>query len=564
MPELTCEAALKDHTKENWYIRLLTSLYLATFLIRLSFGIITITFPDYTGIQENASFGFLWAAGPLAEFITVMFIGNLIDKYGRRWALLLGLLGGALSNAFIALSTNYYVLYSVMILHGFSGACILVSSLALLADYVPSSHRGREIGMFDGINLAGWGAGFFVGGFLKDFLGDRLVYSFVVGGILAICGFAYAYFNLKEPCSRGHLVKELRASHILSVMKNRSILLLVLPWFVLYMLIGDIFAFFPKASSQDFGIGGWIIGLAMALGCTAIVLFQRGYGQLADKWGRNRVMVVGVAGIIGLLLSVGAIYSSVPNLNQEPIEKTIRFDDPSDFLNGNFTQGNGTVQGGTIRTLDSGEVIFTFGPLDPPQDMRVDTVKARWEGQFSNISLNWSLGKDFLNWSMQKNKVKTLEPRPYNVTFTVIMKPTVGQNGTLQALEVKVRYVPNLDIIQELFDRPWIIGGIAMSAAMAGAFAPSALASLADESKKKSRGMTMAIYIVMLSLGQVVGPPVTGYLLDTYGSFGFLFFMIACGIFLAIIMVLRWFDKKAQERAARSAQKKAGPSSDDE
>jgi MFS family permease len=237
MPKMPTEKATKEAPMAKWYFGLISSLYLATFLIRLSFGIITITFPDYTGIEENFRFGFLWAAGPMAEFITVLFIGNLIDKYGRRWALMAGLLGGALSNLLIASSKNYYVLFAVMGLHGFSGGCILVSSLALLADYVPLSHRGREIGMFDGVNLAGWGAGFFIGGILKDVLASHLAETFLIGGALALVGFVYAFFNLKEPHSEKHLVKELRARHILSVLGNKSILLLVLPWFVIYMLI---------------------------------------------------------------------------------------------------------------------------------------------------------------------------------------------------------------------------------------------------------------------------------------------------------------------------------------
>jgi MFS family permease len=547
-----------DVSKARWYILLLSSLYLATFLIRLSFGIITITFPDYTGIEENLSFGFLWAAGPLAEFITVLFVGNLIDKYGRRWALLAGLLGGTLSNALIASSTNYYVLYSVMTLHGFSGGCILVSSLALLADYVPADRRGREIGMFDGVNLAGWGAGFFVGGVLKDMLATHLAETFIVGGILAFVGFVYAFFNLREPHIEGHTVKVLHAKHILGVLSNRSILLLVLPWFILYMLIGDIFAFFPKASGQDFGVAGWLTGLALAAGCIAIVLFQRGYGVLSDRWGRTKLMAVGVVGMIGLLVSVAAIYQGIPGLTQNSVDRDLAFVRPADFVNGNFTQGNGSVTDGTIWSNGNGTVQYEFGPYHE-QDLAVTWAKASWIGQNTTMRVAWRYDTNSNDWkysNLTSGHARILGKPPAEVRYIVILGP--GNTTYMTHIKISMHFAPPLDIVKELVNRPGIIIGIGLSAVLSGAFAPAALASLADESKAKARGVTMAIYIVMLSLGQVVGPPVTGYLLDTYGSLGFLFFMVACGIFLALIMMFKWLDKKAEDRKAKKV-KASGP-----
>ncbi len=551
MPKMPMKKTAGDVPKAKWYFGLISSLYLATFLIRLSFGIITITFPDYTGIEENFRFGFLWAAGPMAEFVTVLFIGNLIDKYGRRWALLAGLLGGTLSNLLIASSKNYYVLFAVMGLHGFSGGCILVSSLALLADYVPLSHRGREIGMFDGVNLAGWGAGFFIGGILKDVLATHLAETFLVGGALAMVGFAYAFFNLKEPHSERHLVKELKARHILSVLSNKSILLLVLPWFVIYMLIGDIFAFFPKASGQEFGISGWLIGAALAAGCIAIVLFQRGYGTFSDRFGRTKIMGVGIAGIVMLLILVGVLFLSVPNLDKQPVETDRSYKNPSDFINGNFTMGNGTVVSGAILSNDTGPVDYQFGPYDK-DDWQVVYVKVSYKTTNGNMSVLWKENLTATQWkraTLKSGQTYTFYKRPVQVMFQVSIGP--GKGSTVSNIKTQMKFTPPLDILKELLNRPLLIAGLGLAAVMAGAFAPAALASLADESASKARGMTMAVYIVMLSLGQVVGPPVTGYLMDNYGGIGFMFFLVGAGIFLGIIMVFKWLDKRACDRKAK-------------
>jgi MFS family permease len=532
--------------KGHWYFRLLSSLYLATFLIRLSYGIITISFPDYTGIEENASFGLLWAAGPLAEIFTVLFVGNLIDKYGRRWALLMGLVAGAASNFLIACSTNYAILYAVTALHGAASGTILVASLALLADYVPIEHRGREIGMFDGVNLVGWGGGFLVGGLLKDHFADNLIWTFVISGILALIGCIYAYINLIEPDVGKHVVEKLTASRILSVIKQRTILLLVLPWFVIYMILGNFFAFIPKAGGQEFGIEGTHIGAVMAGATIAVVAFQRGYGALSDRIGRIKVMVIGVVGIVGLLMMFAVAYAVVPSFDPQPVEERIEFDSPADFTDGVFTVGNGTLQGGAITSLDDGQVMYVFGPIDF-DDTRIHWIRPEWTGTNSSVSVQYEDEGVVRDRTLTSGTRLDLGAGPRNVTFLVTLGP--GTGSSLSDLDMKVEHGPPPgDLVGEMLSRPYLIGAIALFGIMAGAFAPAALASLADESHVKRRGVTMSIYIVMIGLGQVVGPPITGWLMDMYGSKGFLYFLIGAGVCLMVIMAARWLDKRAKKR----------------
>jgi len=535
----------KDQGK-HWYFRLLSSLYLATFLIRLSYGIITISFPDYTGIEENASFGILWAAGPLAEIFTVLFVGNLIDKHGRRWALLIGLVAGAASNFLIATTTHYGVLYAVTALHGAASGTILVTSLALLADYVPLKRRGREIGMFDGVNLAGWGVGFLVGGILKGVFADNLIWIFVVSGFLALIGCIYAYINLIEPDVKKHIVRKLSLSHMASVLKQRSILLLVLPWFVIYMILGDFFAFIPKAGGQDFGIEGWLIGAVMATATIAVVIFQRGYGALSDKIGRMKVMIIGVVGIVGLLAMFGVIYAAIPNIDARPVEDNLGFDSQSDFVNGVFILGNGTISGDTITSIDTGEVIYVFGPFDF-DDTEIHWLRADWSGTDSTLVIQYQEKGALTNLTLTSGQRYELPSAPRNVTFIVHLAP--GPGSSISDIEVDVEHgsLPP-DLIGEVLAKPHLIAIMAAFGLMAGAFAPAALAGLADESHTKQRGVTMSIYIVMIGLGQVVGPPVTGWLMDQYGSKGFLGFFMVCGVLLGVIMLAKWLDQRYSDK----------------
>ena len=83
---------------------------------------------------------------------------------------------------------------------------------------------------------------------------------------------------------------------------------------------------------------------------------------------------------------------------------------------------------------------------------------------------------------------------------------------------------------------------------MALAFGPSALSSLADESQKNMRGVTMAVYSVVISAGMFVGIPAIAIISDNYGGQGVLIFMILCALVMLCFMVARYFDVKYKKK----------------
>ena len=82
---------------DRFYVRLLSSLYISTFFIRASFGIMLATLPIYLNITSGyVGYGIVAAASPLFEMGTVLFIGATVDRYGRKIVLLGGLLSASL------------------------------------------------------------------------------------------------------------------------------------------------------------------------------------------------------------------------------------------------------------------------------------------------------------------------------------------------------------------------------------------------------------------------------------------------------------------------------------
>jgi MFS family permease len=401
--------------ENNWYIKMLSALYLSTFIIRLCFGVILLVLPYYLKhAVSDFMFGIIWSASPFAEMFSVMLIGIAVDKFGRKKVLLLGLITGAISLFLYGLTRNAYMLIVINAFHGIAAASILVSSLALVADYAGANSRGREMGAFDFANLFGWFSGFLIGGVLVSAYEQNLSIPFFIAGILALIACGYAYFLIREPYLHKFIAREITPRHIISVISSKQILLLVLPWLMLYIIIGVILSFFSMESAK-IAMPATHLALVLGGGGTVFLLTQVFYGKLSDRYGRMPVLITGTTGILVLI--------------------------------------------GTI-------------------------------------------------------------------VFAILSSPEKNVAGLISVI------TGNYAILA--------IAGV--SALLAGAFGPSALASLADECPEKGKGLTMALYSIVISAGMTIGPPCAGYINEHAGNSAVFMFMFLCAGLMVLFVVMRYLD----------------------
>ena len=378
------------------------------------------TLPIYLGISEKfIGYGIVAAASPLFEMGTVLFIGAVVDRYGRKIILLTGLLIAAVFLFLLTQTTNLYLIFVINAFHGIAAGAILVSSLALLADYAPENRRGSEMGAFDGFNMLGWVVGYALGALCLEFFRNSLWISFMIAGVMALIGLCYSWINITEPKSKCILLKEIRFDSILKVLKQRSVLLLTLPWFIVFMLIGAVMTFLTVSTSQGFtGITPLMLSGVILGGGLILISTQFLYGRLSDKYGRLPIMFIGTIGFVGLMLNVGAAYLLAPDHS-------------------------------------AGSIINTILP-------------------------SWPL--------------------------------------------------------------------LALFGFMALAFGPSALSSLADEAHEHRKGVTMAVYSVVISAGMFIGIPLVAAISDSFGGIGVLVFMIGCAVAMLLLVLLRYTELRLSKK----------------
>ncbi|HVP23222.1 MAG TPA: MFS transporter [Conexivisphaerales archaeon] len=278
----------------------LTVLYLSMLLTRVGFGAIIIIFPYY--LRSGAvTVGVVLSLYPLLEGLTATPIGRYCDLGGRRRVFLTALFSMAVMTLMIGMTRNVYVISTVHAAEGVAAAGITVSTLAMITDLTESGHRGAGMGLFDFSNLGGYAAGIFLGGVLVQVFKDNLGYCFYVTAAALTVAAAISLFLLKEP---PHLSGRNTPLNPLKTLDARTRALLPL-WLGVTIMLGLIF-YLPSALRRV-GVHPLQSSLLLVAGVFALGVGSVGFGALSDRVGRHKVMLLGVVGLLGTLLSLALL-----------------------------------------------------------------------------------------------------------------------------------------------------------------------------------------------------------------------------------------------------------------
>lgn len=299
----------------------LRAVFGSTFFVRFGFGLTVSIFASYitgrsVGIDPTAvgDVALISAMAPVGEFSTVLLSGSAADRFGRFPVLFVGMALAAALLATVSLTRDPLALAGLNLGFGVASGAILAASLAVVGDRAGGDERGFEMGRFDAMNLLGWILGFSVGfGLLGALPNPALDRVFQLGAAALTAGFGFAALSigrLREPpvaAVRFDLRRIYRAAF------RRSVLLVTLPWLVIYMLLGTLFVFLGSASTGA-GLSAPTLALLIGGGGLLLLLTQPFFGRLADRFGRLRLMVVGTVGFVGVLVGGGLLASFGPQL----------------------------------------------------------------------------------------------------------------------------------------------------------------------------------------------------------------------------------------------------------
>ncbi|MBZ4422168.1 MFS transporter [Myxococcus sp. RHSTA-1-4] len=273
--------------------------------------------PDFAkGLGIAAShIGTIGGAYTAAASVAGVVGGYFLDRFDRRKALAVAMLGLVVATAAGGLATGFATLLLARVAAGLFGGPATSLSLSIIADLVPVERRGRALGAVMGafsvasiigvplaLRMASWG-------------GWQLPFFLVAGmGLLVVAG---AIFFL--PPVRGHLTPERQAVKpvgVLELLGRRDVQLSYLMTAVV-MMAG--FLIIPNISAyvqQTLGYPRDSLELAYFVGGLVSFFTLRVAGPLVDRYGAFRV---GTVGSVLTLLSTYVGFVAYPKWLPVPV-----------------------------------------------------------------------------------------------------------------------------------------------------------------------------------------------------------------------------------------------------
>jgi DHA1 family multidrug resistance protein-like MFS transporter len=273
--------------------------YATVFVYFLGFHALLPVITPYA-LSLGASVG---VAGLIAgAYSAVNLLGNLgagywTDRLGRKLPLVLGLVIVGLALMLYPLAAEPATLFWLRILHGLGAALVAPASLSYIGDTTVPGGRARAMAIYG----AAIGLTTLIGPPLAGLVADRLGYApiFIALAVLTLAVSVPAFRRTREILpeaarGRGGQVRQILGRHRLSVAYVAT--------FCLLFSLGTLIVFVPLGG-EALSFSSAQVGLVFASFALAATVIQvLPVGRLSDRWGREPVIMLGLALLAGALL----------------------------------------------------------------------------------------------------------------------------------------------------------------------------------------------------------------------------------------------------------------------
>ncbi len=301
--------------------RRLAVLIAANFVDMLGFAMVLPLLPFYA-LDMRATpvmIGWIIASYSIAQLAAAPIWGRFSDHYGRRPALLIGLLGSALAFLIFGLAHSIWMLFLSRIVQGASGGTTGVAQ-AYVADTVRPGDRARALGWLSAATSAGIMIGPAVGSLAAHW--GQAAPGFVAAG-LCLLNVGFAWRLLPESRHPGTEPPERRpAWHgAWQVVRQPALPVSRLTWIygagmLAFAGLNAVFALFLEA---EHGVTAQTIGYFYAfIGGLSLVMRLLFLGPVVDRVGEQWAMRLGATSLaLGMLLyplagSLAALVAIMP------------------------------------------------------------------------------------------------------------------------------------------------------------------------------------------------------------------------------------------------------------
>jgi MFS family permease len=272
----------------------LITLYIPSTIVSVSQGMVVPTTPALA-----ASFGVLPAlaaqvvtANLLGRFLVTLPSGILIDRLGRKPAMIGGPVLIVLGSILTVITPSFALLVVAQLLSG-AGAAIWALGRELAAiDLIRPNQRGRVLALFFGINSAGSALGPVLGGAATDWYGYRAVFVIAMVLSIGVIGLSAMIPETGKHAARSqsHLLDFGRLTDI-QPMYRVTYLVVVLATFAQMIRMTVVNAMLPLRVETELGFSATEVGALFGIIGMVNLMFMGPAGWISDRLGRKAACV---------------------------------------------------------------------------------------------------------------------------------------------------------------------------------------------------------------------------------------------------------------------------------
>jgi DHA1 family bicyclomycin/chloramphenicol resistance-like MFS transporter len=192
--------------------------------------------------------------------ISNLFIGPLVDYFGRKELILTGSLIFIFGSFLCGMSHSSFLLFTGRVLQAIGTSCIPVSSRAMIRDYCSDIEVIKVLGWLAGIGGIIPVLAPAIGGIITQALGWRYNFYFLI--LLSFLAFLYAFFKLPKTLSKSNSIK---ISYVLNsyykIVFSPEFSIVILPLALAFALQGIFLVSTPFIFMKYYGLTPFEYGL---------------------------------------------------------------------------------------------------------------------------------------------------------------------------------------------------------------------------------------------------------------------------------------------------------------
>ena len=284
--------------------KIIIAVYIPAFLTSFCMGMLAPTIPAKVDLIGGTAFiiGLAVGAQGLGEAFFSIPTGLLINKFGNKKIMLIGMAGLSISGSLSGLFQNnlalYFALFSLGTFYGFFS----LSRHSFMTQIVPSEYRGKAFSRFGGINRIGWFFGPVIGGFTAGSIGIDI--PFYIISVVALFTTILIFFTT-EPTNENLIQSNEIAPPTFkeTILDNKKSFTIGGSGHFIMQFLRQCRHVLIPIWAFSIGLGVEELGLIQSISAAIDMTLFYPVGLIMDKYGRKWTSVPSI-----ILLSLGFIF----------------------------------------------------------------------------------------------------------------------------------------------------------------------------------------------------------------------------------------------------------------